>query len=100
MRCVLAIPRGLWRAGRVSSMLARPSASVAQLARAMSSTSYRTHAISSMGQNVLGEDITLCGWAQNIRQFGELTFILLRDASGEVQITFDTDDGSTCVWPA
>lgn len=73
---------------------------MAHPARALSSTSYRTHAISSMGQDVLGEDIVLCGWAQNIRQFGELTFILLRDASGEVQVTFDTDDGSMCVWLA
>jgi aspartyl-tRNA synthetase len=42
----------------------------------------------------VGQSVTLCGWVQKQRDFGELIFIDLRDRSGLVQIVVDRGRGA------
>ena len=45
---------------------------------------YRTHTISQLSENSISEKVTLSGWISSVRDHGELMFIDLRDASGQV----------------
>jgi len=45
---------------------------------------YRTHKISQLSENSISEKVTLSGWISSVRDHGELMFIDLRDASGQV----------------
>lgn len=45
---------------------------------------YRTHRIPEVSKDNLGQELTLGGWIASIRDHGELVFIDLRDASGEI----------------
>ncbi|MCD6479815.1 aspartate--tRNA(Asn) ligase [Candidatus Bathyarchaeota archaeon] len=40
----------------------------------------------------LGETLTIAGWVSRTRDLGKLKFILLRDASGEIQVTVKPDN--------
>src|ERR1041385_2448574 len=42
----------------------------------------------------VGQSVTLAGWVQKQRDFGELIFIDLRDRSGVVQIVVDRERGA------
>lgn len=52
-------------------------------------SSYRSHMCTQICEENIGERVKLCGWVQNWRDLGGVTFIDLRDRSGIVQIVFD-----------
>ncbi len=47
----------------------------------------RTHFTSDLGPDLIGETVKIAGWVQRIRKLGALTFIILQDIKGEIQIT-------------
>jgi len=48
---------------------------------------YRTVYSSEIGSEHFGKEVTVAGWIQNIRKKGKISFIVLRDREGEVQVT-------------
>ena len=46
----------------------------------------RTHYCEEIGEPLVGHEVSLCGWAQTIRDHGGVIFLDLRDRSGVVQI--------------
>ncbi len=49
----------------------------------------RTTYCANLGRVNIGEEVTVCGWAQRQRDLGQLIFIDLRDRTGVVQLAFD-----------
>ena len=47
----------------------------------------RTHYSNQISPDLDGQDVTLFGWVEDIRDLGNLTFLTLRDKEGIVQIT-------------
>jgi aspartyl-tRNA synthetase len=41
-----------------------------------------------------GQDVSVCGWVESVRRLGGMNFIVLRDRSGKVQVTFEKEEGS------
>lgn len=50
----------------------------------------RTHYCTDPGDDMVGRDITLMGWAATWRNLGALIFIGLRDRTGIMQLVFDS----------
>ncbi len=42
-----------------------------------------------ISEKLVGKEVILAGWVSRVRDFGNLVFLMLRDRTGEVQITFD-----------
>ena len=47
---------------------------------------YRTHTADQIGENLVGKQVTLAGWIENVRDHGGVSFIDLRDFYGVVQV--------------
>ncbi|MGN0806767.1 MAG: aspartate--tRNA ligase [Candidatus Coproplasma sp.] len=52
---------------------------------------YRTDTADKIGENRIGESVTLAGWIENIRDHGGVSFIDLRDYYGVVQVVLHDD---------
>jgi aspartyl-tRNA synthetase len=59
----------------------------------------RTHTCGELRPTQVGQRVTLCGWADTVRDHGGLIFIDLRDRHGLTQVTFDPQD-SKPAWDA
>ena len=49
----------------------------------------RTHYCGQVGESLIGQVITVAGWAQRRRDHGGVIFVDLRDREGLLQIVFD-----------
>ncbi|EEO26411.1 aspartate--tRNA ligase [Helicobacter winghamensis] len=52
----------------------------------------RSHYCADLGEQNIGEVVSLCGWCNTYRDHGGVVFIDLRDRSGLVQLVFDPKD--------
>ena len=52
----------------------------------------RTHLCGQVDESLLGQPVTLCGWADVARDLGGLCFIDLRDHAGIVQVVAEPAD--------
>ncbi len=49
-------------------------------------TFVKTHDISELSEELIGKQVTLGGWIEDLRKLGKMSFITLRDISGISQI--------------
>ena len=47
----------------------------------------RTHYVSDLSAELSNKSVTVAGWVHEVRELGKITFLLLRDRSGIVQVT-------------
>jgi len=52
---------------------------------------FRTHTCGELNKSNVGQEVTLAGWVNKIRNLGDLIFIDLRDRYGLTQITINSD---------
>ncbi|MBO4581972.1 MAG: aspartate--tRNA ligase [Bacteroidales bacterium] len=58
---------------------------------------YRTNTCGELNIANVGQEVTLCGWAQRIRKMGGMTFIDIRDRYGITQLVFSNEiNASLC----
>jgi aspartyl-tRNA synthetase len=51
----------------------------------------RSHTCGVVNESLIGQPVTLCGWAHRRRDHGGVIFVDLRDRDGLVQVVFDPD---------
>ena len=47
----------------------------------------RTNYANQTTPEIAGSDITIMGWVHEIRDFGGIMFVIIRDVTGRVQVT-------------
>src|SRR6476659_90133 len=52
----------------------------------------RTHSCGALRPDDVGKTVILMGWVSKLRDFGELTFLDLRDRDGVTQVVLNSDD--------
>ena len=57
----------------------------------MKANIYRTHQCIEIDKSMLGQQITVCGWVQNIRDHGGVLFVDLRDSTDVLQVVSNDD---------
>ncbi|MEJ2508325.1 MAG: aspartate--tRNA ligase [Gammaproteobacteria bacterium] len=55
----------------------------------------RTHYCGQVNEQLIDQEVTLCGWAHRRRDHGGVIFVDLRDREGLVQVVFDPDTPET-----
>ncbi len=57
------------------------------------STFYRTHTCGELRMEQVGQEVTLAGWMENLREVGQnLAFLVLRDFYGTTQVVLETEE--------
>jgi len=51
----------------------------------------RTHNIEDLTSNLIGQNVTLGGWVEDLRKLGKMTFLTLRDVTGITQVIVKGD---------
>ena len=46
----------------------------------------KSHDVAELNDEMIGSSVHLCGWIEDLREMGKMTFATLRDASGRCQI--------------
>ncbi|MCS6894223.1 MAG: aspartate--tRNA ligase [Deltaproteobacteria bacterium] len=52
-------------------------------------TGFRSHTSAQICLDLIGQEVTVCGWVHNVRDLGGLVFIDLRDHYGIIQVVSD-----------
>ena len=53
----------------------------------------RTHTCNELRMEHVGQQVTLVGWMENVREVGQnLAFLVLRDFYGTTQVVIETED--------
>ena len=47
---------------------------------------HRSHYIEQIDENILGEKVRITGWIADIRELGAITFLIINDVSGNIQV--------------
>jgi len=51
----------------------------------------RTHYIENINRDMIGQEVILGGWVEDLRKMGKMTFLTLRDSTGITQIILTSD---------
>ena len=46
----------------------------------------RSHNIEEVNSGMIGQKVILCGWVEDLRKLGKMTFLTMRDVTGITQI--------------
>ncbi len=52
----------------------------------------RSHMCTEVNETMIGKTVTIMGWVQRRRDFGQFVFVILRDRTGIVQIVVNINE--------